>query len=310
MCAVAIASFSLMIASPVDPIQAYIDAEAAMIGPEHRARIESAWGLNDPPIERFAHWAAGLLRGDLGYSIVYNQPVSEVIGERFPTSFVLMISAWAISVPLGFSMGVLAGFFRGRRADRVITWWAYTLASTPTFWVGLLLLYGFSVSLQWTPICCSVPVGSLAAEVTLLERLHHLILPALTLSLVGVAPMTLHTRQAVIEVLESDYLAFARAQGESGWGLVRHRILRNASAPAIMLAFASFGELFGGSILVEHVFSYPGLGEATTIAALRQDVPLLLGLALFTAVFVFVGNMLGDIAHHVTDPRVGLGGKR
>jgi peptide/nickel transport system permease protein len=205
----------------------------------------------------------------------------------------------------GFSLGVVAGVRRGRFTDRAICWWAYTLASAPTFWVGLLLLYVFSVSLGWTPVCCAVPVGVLAEDVTLLDRLHHLLLPALTLSVVGVAPVVLHTRHAVIHAMASDHVAFARARGESTRGVVVHHVLRNAAAPAVLLQFAALGELFGGSVLAEQVFSYPGLGAATTAAALGQDVPLLLGIALFTTVFVFVGNQLGDLVHARLDPRVG-----
>jgi peptide/nickel transport system permease protein len=195
---------------------------------------------------------------------------------------------------------------QGRLTDRAICWWAYTLASAPTFWVGLLLLYVFSVQLGWAPVCCAVPVGTLAEDVTLLDRLRHLALPALTLSIVGVAPVVLHTRHAVIETLAADHVAFARAQGESTAGIVVHHVLRNAAAPAVLLQFSSLGELFGGSVLAEQVFSYPGLGAATTTAALGQDVPLLLGIVLFTTVLVFVGNQLGDVVHARLDPRVSV----
>lgn len=304
--AVAVASFSLMMASPVDPVQAYIGAETAKIGPEQRAQIAEAWGFDRPPVERFFAWLGHVVQGELGTSIVFNQPVAQVIGDRFAVSLVLLGAAWLLSGVLGFAMGVAAGLNRGRWIDRVLTWWSYTLASAPTFWVGLLLLYVFAVWLQVAPACCAAPVGVLAGDVTVLQRLQHLILPALTLSLVGVAPIVMHTRQAVIELLGSEHIAFARAQGERGWGLIRHRILRGASVPAVILSFASFGELFGGAVLAEQVFAYPGLGQATTTAALRQDVPLLLGIALFTTVFVFVGNLLGDIAHRLIDPRVKL----
>lgn len=305
--AVAAASFGLMVASPVDPVEAYLGAETVRVGPEQRAVIAEAWGLDQPPAIRFLVWLGHIVRLDLGESIVFNQPVAHVIGERFTTSLALLAVAWALSGILGFAMGVAAGMNRGRWIDRVLTWWSYTLASTPTFWVGLLLLYVFAVWLRAAPVCCAAPVGMLAADVTLIDRLQHLILPALTLSLVGVAPIVLHTRQAVIDLLASDHLAFARAQGEHGWGLVWHRVLRGASVPALILSFASFSELFGGAILAEQVFAYPGLGQATTTAALRQDVPLLLGIALFTTVFVFVGNLLGDLAHRLVDPRVRLG---
>lgn len=304
LAAVATATFALMANSPVDPVDAYVGGDVAAIGPEQRAQIAERWGLDEPPLERFAAWLGNVAQGDLGRSLTFNQPVTEVIGERFPTSLALMAVAWLLSGLIGFALGVVAGVRRGRFADRAICWWAYTLASAPTFWVGLLLLYVFSVSLGWTPVCCAVPVGVLAEDVTLLDRLHHLVLPALTLSVVGVAPVVLHTRHAVVEALGSDSVAFARSQGESTAGLVVHHVLRHAAAPAVLLQFASLGELFGGSVLAEQVFSYPGLGAATTAAALGQDVPLLLGIALFTTVFVFVGNQLGDAVHARIDPRV------
>ncbi|MEV8376467.1 ABC transporter permease [Kribbella sp. NPDC056861] len=301
--AVAAASFALMMGSPVDPVDAYVGADIAAIGPEQRAQIAERWGLNDPPLERFGSWVAQVVRGDLGQSHTFNQPVADVIAGKFLTSLALMAVAWCLSGVIGFGLGLVAGLHRGRIADRAITWWAYTLASAPTFWVGLLLLYAFSVSLQWTPVCCAVPVGQLASEVGILDRLHHLLLPAVTLSLVGIAPVVLHTRQAVAVAMSSDYITFARAQGESTTGLVIHRVLRNAAGPALLLQFSSLGELFGGSLLAEQVFSYPGLGAATTAAALGQDVPLLLGIALFTTVFVYTGNQLGDLLHGLLDPR-------
>lgn len=305
LAAVATASFFLMVNSPVDPVDAYVGADLAALGPEQRARIAERWGFGDPPLERFGAWLGNVLHGDLGWSLTFNQPVADVIGERFLTSLALMAAAWLLSGVIGFGLGVLAGVRRGGVTDRAVTWWAYTLASAPTFWVGLLLLYVFAVSLGWAPLCCAVPVGVLAEDVTLLDRLGHLVLPAVTLSIIGVAPVVLHTRQAVIEAMGSDYATFARAQGESTLGLVVHRVLRNAAAPALLLQFGSLGELFGGSVLAEQVFSYPGLGAATTQAALGQDVPLLLAIALFTTVFVFVGNTVGDLVHARVDPRVG-----
>lgn len=301
--AVAVCSFALMSASPVDPVQAYVGADAAAVSPEQRQLIADRWGLDDPPLQRFGAWAGNILTGDLGTSQVFGEPVTTVLADRAAASLSLMAAAWLISGVLGFAMGLLAGCRRGRATDRVLTWWAYTLASAPTFWVGLLLLYVFSVSLQWTPVCCAAPIGTLPGEAGLLVRLQHLALPAVTLSLVAVSPVLLHTRQATVEALESDFVAFARAQGDRAWGLVLHRVVRNAAGPALVLQFASFGELFGGSLLAEQVFTYPGLGAATTQAALRQDVPLLLGIAIATAIFVFVGNALGRAAGRWADPR-------
>ncbi|ATE54541.1 ABC transporter permease [Actinosynnema pretiosum] len=306
LAAVAAGTFTLMVNSPVDPVSAYVGADVARLGPEQRELIAQRWGLDEPAPQRFLSWLGNLVRGDFGFSPTFNRPVLEVIGDRFTASLGLMALAWLLSGLLGFALGVLAGARRGKPTDRVITWWAYTLASAPVFWVGLLLLYVFAVSLNWAPVCCAVPIGVPAAEVTLLDRLGHLALPALTLSVVGVAPVVLHTRHAVIEALASDHVAFARAQGDRGIGLVAHRVLRGAAGPALLLQFGSLGELFGGSVLAEQVFSYPGLGAATTQAAMSQDVPLLLGIALFTAVLVFVGNTIGDRVHAAVDPRVAL----
>lgn len=301
--AVVVGSFWLMSASPVDPVQAYVGADVAAIGPEQREQITERWGLEDPPLERFAAWAGNVATGDLGESQIFGEPVVVVLADRAAASLALMAAAWVLSGVLGFAMGVLAGVRAGTWVDRVLSWWAYLLASAPTFWVGLLLLYVFSVSLGWTPVGGAVPAGSLPGEASLLERLHHLLLPAATLSLVGVSPVLLHTRQAVVEAMSSDHVAFARAQGETPWGLVLHRVLRNAAGPAVVLQFATIGELFGGSLLAEQVFTYPGLGAATTQAALRQDVPLLLGIAMVTALIVLAGNAAGRMLGRVVDPR-------
>jgi len=302
---VAVLAFALVEVSPVDPVNAYVGAEVARIGPEQRELIAERFGLNDPPLVRFGLWAGRIVRGDLGTSMIYNAPVADVIAARFRASLLLLGTAWVLSGVLGFTLGLLAAVTRGSLVDRSIRWFAFTLTAAPTFWIGLLLLTTFSVLLGWTPVCCATPIGIDPADATLWQRLHHLLLPAAMLSVVGVAPIVLHTREQAVGILRSDFVTFARAQGERGGGLVRYRLLRNAVVPALLLQFASLSELFGGSILAEQVFSYPGLGQATAAAGLRGDVPLLLGIVLFSAIFVFAGNTLGDVVHGLVDPRVG-----
>jgi peptide/nickel transport system permease protein len=306
---VAVAAFALVELSPVDPVDAYIGADVARVGPEQRELIAERWGLDDPAPVRFARWVGELAQGNLGTSMVYNAPVGEVIWTRFQASFALLAVAWLLSGVIGFALGVVAGSRPGSWLDRVIRWWSYTLASAPTFWVALLLLSVFSVSLGWTPVCCSGPIGVDPSDVSLLERAHHLILPAVTLSIVGVASIALHTREQAAAMLSSDAAVFARAQGERTPGMIRHHLIRNAAVPALLLQFASISELFGGAVLAEQVFSYPGLGQATVVAGTRGDVPLLLGIVVFTAVFVYVGNLLGDLAHSLADPRVPFGAR-
>lgn len=301
--AICFISFILMKKSPIDPIQAYIGADMLNVGPEQREKIAEYWGLNDPLLVQFKNWGQAVLTGDLGTSMIYRRPVSEVIGQRFINSIVLMMVAWALSGIIGFVLGVIAAMKKGTWIDRIIKWYSFTLASTPTFWMGLIMLIVFSVWLGWLPIGLGVPVGILADDVTLLSRIKHLILPALTLSIVGVSNVALHTRQKLVDVLESDYILFAKARGESGFLLFWRHGLRNIALPAITLQFAGFSELFGGAVLAEQVFSYPGLGQATVEAGLRGDVPLLLGIVIFTTIFVFIGNLIADLIYYVVDPR-------
>ena len=306
--AVAIFTFVLLSLSPIDPLQAYIGADMMQISPEQRQLIAERWGLDQPMIVRFGDWLGQLARGNWGTSMVFNQPVSEVMANRFWVSLQMLAIAWLLSGILGLGLGILSGTLAGSWIDRVIRLYAYTLASSPTFWVALLLLIIFSVSLKVTPICCAAPPGVLAADVTVWQHLHHLLLPAITLSIIGIANIALHTRQKLIDVLHSDYILFARAQGEPFWGVIRHHGLRNLILPALTLQFASLSELFGGSVLVEQVFAYPGLGEATVQAALRSDIPLLVGIVFFSALFVYTGNTLADLAYPIVDPRIRLSG--
>ncbi len=301
--AICFISFLLVKNSPIDPIQAYIGADMLKVSPEQRGQIAAYWGLNEPVMTQFLNWGRAVIQGDLGTSMIYRRPVIDVIGERFVNSIVLMIAAWLFSGVFGFILGVVAAMKRNTWVDRFIQWYCYTLASTPTFWVGLLMLMIFAVSLGWFPVGLGVPIGVLTEDVTILDKIRHLVLPAVTLSIVGVANVALHTREKLIDVLSSDYVLFARARGERGLTLFWRHGLRNVALPAITLQFAAFSELFGGAVLAEQVFSYPGLGQATVEAGLRGDVPLLLGLVIFSTVFVFVGNLLADMIYEFVDPR-------
>lgn len=307
--AICFISFLLMKNSPIDPIQAYIGADMLNVGPEQRQQIAEYWGLDKPVIVQFASWGSAVLSGDLGTSMIHRRPVAGIIGERFLNSIVLMLTAWLLSTIIGFVLGVISAMKKGTWIDRIIKWYCFTLASTPTFWMGLIMLLIFSVWLGWFPIGLGVPAGVLAEDVTLMDRIKHLILPAITLSIVGVANVALHTRQKLIDVLESEYILFARARGESGFLLFWRHGLRNIALPAITLQFAGFGELFGGAVLAEQVFSYPGLGQATVDAGLRGDVPLLLGIVIFSTIFVFAGNLIADLIYYIVDPRTKESGK-
>ncbi|MGG1638554.1 ABC transporter permease [Paenibacillus sp. NRS-1760] len=307
LASVSIITFALVALSPIDPVQSYIGADVMRVGAEQREQIAAYWGLDRPFAERFIKWASALLQGDMGTSMIYREAVTKVIADRFLHSVLLMAFAWTLSGIIGFAAGVAAAIKKDSWLDRLIKSYCYTLASTPAFWIGLLLMMVFAVWLGWLPVGLGVPAGVLAGSVTAADYIRHMILPGITLSVVGIAPIALHTRQKLIDVMESDYYLFARARGEYGVSLFLRHGLRNIALPAITLQFASFGELFGGAVLAEQVFSYPGLGQATVEAGLRGDVPLLMGLVLCSTIFVFTGNAIADYFYRMVDPRLRYG---
>lgn len=296
-------AFVLITKAPIDPLVSYIGPDSTL-SQDAKDEISEYWGLNDPLPERFVTWAANISQGDFGNSITYKQPVIKVIKVRFVYSLVLMLIAWTASGILGFLIGILAGVYKGSVFDKIVKVFCLTLQSAPTFWLGLLILSLFAVTLGWFPIGMAAPMGKLAADVTLADRAYHLVLPAFTLTIVSIGKITLYTRQKLIEIMNSDYILFAMARGESRRQLIRRHALRNISLPAVTLQFTSFSELFGGMVLAETVFSYPGIGTATTAAALNADVPLLLGITIFSALFVFSGNLIANLLYGVLDPRV------
>lgn len=304
---VSILSYILVNASPVDPLTAYVGSESTL-SEEAKEQIAEHWKLNDPPVKRFFAWAGNTLRGDLGESITYRMPVATVIAERFGHSLGLILAAWILSGVLGFGAGILAALKRGSWLDKTIKTICLIFQSAPVFWFGLLMVTVFAVSLGWFPMGQATPTGKLAEDVTLWDRIYHMILPTITLSIMGISKITLYTRQKLIETMHSDFILFAKARGESTRQLVVRHGMRNIAMPAVTVQFASFSELFGGIALAETVFSYPGLGSATTAAALNADAPLLMGIAVFSALFVFAGNLIANIIYGALDPRLKEGG--
>lgn len=301
--AVSLVAFILVSLSPVDPVQQYV-LGAGNVSMDQREAIAQYWGVNDPPAQRYLNWLGALLRGDMGISLLYRQPVLQVIAQRFANTFALMAAAWVLSGLMGFALGCIMGLWRGKWVDRLLKRICLVLCSVPTFWLGLIFLLVFSVWLGWFPIGLSTPIGVSNADVSLWQRLYHLALPALTLSFLSFANVALHTRQKLVDVLESDYVLFARARGEDTFTIMKRHGFRNILLPAVTLQFGSLAELFGGSVLAETVFSYPGLGSAVAAAGLNSDVPLLLGITLFSTLFVFTGNLIANIIYGVVDPRI------
>ena len=307
---VSIAAFALVSMAPLDPLQTNV-GQAAMgsMSPEQIERLRLYWGEGIPPLKRYLAWAGDFIRGNMGISLLYHQPVAKVIQVRFASSVWLMAAAWILSGVTGVILGMTAGARKGSLTDRVISAYALVTASTPAFWVALVLLMVFAVWLKVLPVGLSVPIGADAATASIADRIRHGILPAAALSLTGISNITLHTREKMIQVMESDYVLFARTRGESMSSIVLRHGLRNMILPALTLQFASISEIFGGSVLVEQVFSYPGLGQEAVSAGLGSDIPLLMGITMISAAMVFAGNFIADILYEIIDPRMRRGAK-
>ena len=212
---VSILAFGLLAASPIDPLQTNVGQTAlGSMSPEQIARLRSYWGTDLPPVERYLNWLKDFLHGNMGTSLLYRRPVAEVIGEKVLSSVWLLFTAWLLSGILGFFLGVLAGKKRGGVMDRIVTGYSLFVASTPSFWVAMVLLMVFAVKLHWFPIGFSVPIGMDAGAISIADRIRHAVLPAAALSITGISSIALHTREKLIEVMESDYVLFARARGE------------------------------------------------------------------------------------------------
>lgn len=300
---VTLVAFLLVEFSPLDPIAQYIN-DLQGISDEQIAQIAALWGQDLPWWQRYFGWLGGLLTGDMGTSYIYRRDVADILAHAVGNSLILMTIAWVLSAVLGYSLGVVAGARRGGLFDRIIVAVTYLLSSTPTFVVGLVLIMIFGVYLGWVPVGMSQPLGMLSDEVTFTDRLNHAVMPAITVALVGISSVTLHTRQAMVAFMDSDIVRFARSRGMTTGQIVRRQGIRNTIIPAVMLQFTTLSSLVGGSVLAETVFSYHGLGSTITQAGLNGDIPLLLGAVVITSVVVFVGNLLADTIAVALEPRI------
>ena len=302
--AVSFISFLLLDLSPIDPIASFARARSVGLSPEAKQELIKVWGLDQPLIARYFTWLLNLFRGDLGISNIYGRKVIDIIGEGFSRSILLMAIAWIFQGIIGIWLGIVAGANASKIKDKIIKAYAIIFASTPSFWVGILLIIVFSLKLKLFPSSMGSPVGVLREDITLADSLKHLVLPALTLVLVGVSNLILHTRSKVIDILNSDYVLYAKARGMKKGEILNKFAFKNLILPGLSLLFTSFSELFSGTVLVENVFNYPGIGGLTVEAGLRGDAPLLLGLVLFSTIFVYVGNRICDLLYLVIDPRL------
>jgi ABC-type dipeptide/oligopeptide/nickel transport system permease component len=285
---VLVVAFLLLYVAPGDPVQAMVGerADSATI-----ARLRQELRLDDPLPVQFGHYVSGIVKGDLGRSYITNRPIKQDILERFPKTLQLAGAAMLLATICGVTLGVLSARRPGGTIDRVGLAVAYLGISFPVFWVGLLLILLFAVTLHWLP-----PSG--------FGGLRYLILPAIALGMRSIAFLARMTRSAMLDALGADYVRTARAKGLSERLVVGRHALRNALIPIITVLGLDFGAYLTGSILTETIFSWPGLGRYVVNAIARRDLPAIQGSVLFLSVVFVLVNLVTDIAYAKADPRV------
>lgn len=288
---------------PGDAITAMLGTEAGLLTPDQRAALASYFGIDQPVALQYLRWLGGLAHGDLGVSVIYGKPVLGVILERFPLTLELALLSMLIGLLVGVPLGVLAATRNERPADLLVRIAAMLGQSTPSFVVGLVIIFVLSVYFGVIPA-----IGTFTPLfVDPLANLGQLIFPAITLGFAFAASVTRITRSAMLDVLSDDYVRTARSKGASGRRVVWRHALPNALIPVVTLSGLEFGYLLGGAVIVEQIFALPGVGRLTLDAITQRDYALVEGAVLFVAFNFLVVNLLVDLAYVALDPRIRLG---
>ena len=289
---VTLAVFSMLFLVPGDPVKMML-AEF-VTNPDQVAQMRAQLHLDEPILQQYGRFVANAARGDLGTSIRSRRPVTTEIGENVASTAQLAVAAMLVAVAVGVPLGLLAALSRNSWLDVASMGTALLGVSMPSFWLGLLLIFAFSLHLAWFPA-----TGG--------GDLRHLVLPSITLGTIAAAIIARLTRSSMLEVLGQDYVRTARAKGLGGFGVVVRHALKNALIPIITIFGLQFGNLLAGAVIVETVFSRPGLGRLIVGGILSKDFPLVQGTVLFVATVYVLINLLVDVAYAYADPRIRLG---
>jgi peptide/nickel transport system permease protein len=302
--AIATLNFLLLHMAPGDAAD-IIAGQAGHATPEFVAELRREFGLDKPLHEQYLIYLGKLATLDLGYSTLYQLPVADLILERLPATLWLMIPALAIAVGLGVVLGVVAAKNRGGWLDSVVSVGALVVYATPVFWLGLMLIVFFSITLGILPSGGASDVReSHTGFAYALDFARHLVLPVVTMALFYVAIYTRLMRASMLEVYSLDFITTARAKGVPERAIAWRHAARNALLPVVTLAGLQFGHLLGGSVLVETVFGWPGLGRLVFDSLQQRDLNLLLGILFVSSVVVVLANLAADLTYGLLDPRI------
>ena len=300
---VATLTFILIHAAPGSPL---VSSDALHVSPEIIAQTRRNFGLDQPLPVQYLRYLENLARGNWGMSFSQHRPVLDVFKDALPNTLLLAVAALLVDFTLGIAIGTAQGMRPGSRLDRIWSAVTLTLYSIPQFWLGLMVVLIFGLELHWLPVSGAVEPGLyplLSPIGKVLDRLRHLVLPALTLGLIGAAATARYQRAAILDVVRQDFIRTARAKGLSERAVTFRHALRNALLPIVTLFGLAFPILLSGAVLVEYVFSWPGMGKIAVDAIAQRDYFVVTGAAILVAFTVVLGNLVADVLMWLVDPR-------
>jgi peptide/nickel transport system permease protein len=299
---VSMLSFAIMRAAPGDPVQMYVAGGLSKGSPEDIERIRENLGLNDPLPVQYVRWLEQAVQGNFGYSISSHRPVTELIRERLPASLSLMGISLLVSMTIGIAVGALAAVKQYSLFDYATTTFAVLGNSLPSFWIGMILIWVFAVQLGW------LPTGQMQSfmprDPVWLDTVKHYILPVFVTAFVSLIYWVRYQRASLLEVLHQDYIRTARAKGLGERRIILRHAWRNSLIPIVTLVGFSIANLVAGSYVIEVIFSWPGMAQFGFEAILKRDYPVIMGVTIFSSLFIIFGNLLADLAYIVVNPQV------
>ena len=303
---IVVLNFALLHLAPGDAADV-LAGEAGAATPEYMAQLRQTFGLDQPLYVQLAVYLKHVATFDLGYSFRHSMPVSELILSRLGPTLLLMVTVLLVSVGFGVLLGTIAARNLNRWTDNLLSMLAILAYATPVFWAGLMFIVLFSIRLGWFPTSGMEEVAAFKEGwPRVADIAHHLVLPAITLSLFYIALYTRLMRASVLDQYAMDYVITARAKGLTERQITRRHVLRNASLPVLTMAGIQIGGLFGGAVVVETVFGWPGLGLLAYESLFARDINLLLGIFFVSACLVVLVNLAVDLAYSLFDPRIEL----
>jgi peptide/nickel transport system permease protein len=297
--AISAVAFAILKAQPGGPLAAY-EGNPDFTEAD-RLRLERAFGLDQPLPLQYVTWLGSFVRLDWGYSFASHQPVLVAIGERLPNTLYLMGTVFVVVILIAIPVGVITALKQYSWLDHVVTGVIFTFLSTPTFWLGLLLIILFGLQLHWLPLG---GIQTLGQPFDVGDRLKHLVLPVATIALVQMGGHVRYLRASMLETIGQDYMRTARAKGLGERVVVLRHALKNAAIPFVTIVALDMPELFVGAVITEQIFGWPGMGRLFIDSAFRSDYPVLQGILAVASAFIVLSNLVADVMYGWLDPRI------